>query len=845
MSFLRAALARPRTLVLSLLLLSLVVAPLVRRLDLGGDLVDLLPRSSPSAETFGTFSRHLVAGQELLMLATCQDPERLAAFADRYAVEAAKLPDVEQVTHRISAGSLQYLRAHLLLLLDDEALDELERRLQPEALRKRAAELRGLLTAPGAGAMAPLLTADPLELAQLVGKRFQSGLQVDPRSGYLRTADGTALLIKLRPRFSPMQWERGEALLKSASALAVQLGAEVADRSFENAAAPRVGFTGAYAYPPYYRRWLEQDMTLSTVVSVGSVLLLFALFFRSLRILPMVLVPLSAAGLWTAVVAALWFGRLSSVSMAFSSILVAIGIDVPMQLYSRLREELIAHPERPPRELVLETVEKLAAPSILATLGPAAVFFCCGLSDYRGLNQLGVLAGLGLLLNCVAMLTLFPGLLLALPTRLWLRPASVRGAQASRLSDPLAWLGGVVARSPRAVLAVAAVLFVVAAPLALRVRFAEKLFSIEPVNMPPANVQAEISKRFGENQRFLVALIEDEDMDRALYRGDRFQREVDRMKDAGLLRGYEAVSNLVPSAQTLSARRERLRKLDLPAAGVALEKALDEAGFSTAPFAAFLEQLKGGVEKLASPSLDGLAKTELGFLVRAHVAEVPAQPQLGTPARRLVALYLFASAEPAVLEKAVVALKQAAQPLGVRLTGLPLLEGELRSIIEVDMLRVTGASLFAVLALLAITYRRLRPFLSVALPLSLAWVLFAAALYLLGIPLNLYNLLAVPLVIGYGIDDHIFLLHRYRELAPSERDPVLVLRTTGRAIVLTTLTTVAGFGGLLIARFEGLRLLGLSGGLAVLLCLLAAFLVLPALLALLYPRQAGGAGVEK
>ena len=114
---------------------------------------------------------------------------------------------------------------------------------------------------------------------------------------------------------------------------------------------------------------------------------------------------------------------------------------------------------------------------------------------------------------------------------------------------------------------------------------------------------------------------------------------------------------------------------------------------------------------------------------------------------------------------------------------------------------------------------------------------FRATLDLLGLPLHHYDQLSVPLVIGYGIDDHIFLVHRYEATPPAERDPARVLDTTGRAIVLTTLSTMAGFLGLLPAHFVGLRQLGLCGALAVLFCLLAAFLVLPALLALWWPRQ--------
>jgi uncharacterized protein len=152
-----------------------------------------------------------------------------------------------------------------------------------------------------------------------------------------------------------------------------------------------------------------------------------------------------------------------------------------------------------------------------------------------------------------------------------------------------------------------------------------------------------------------------------------------------------------------------------------------------------------------------------------------------------------------------------------------------------DTVRVTCVSALGVALLLALFYRRWRPWLAVMLPLALAWIGFGAALGALGLPLNLFNLLAVPLVIGYGIDDHVFLVHRHAH-DPSG-GPAHALATTGRAIVLTSLSTIAGFAGLAIARFEGLRLFGLSGALAVAFCMLAAFAVLPALLALLFPPK--------
>jgi predicted RND superfamily exporter protein len=843
MKLLDRLLKRPALLLAVLLLLSVLLLPLLRRVNLQGDLVDLLPRSSVAAQTFATYQRNLAAGQELVVLATCADPDQLVKFADSYAEALRKLPQVEQVTHRISGDSLRFLREHLLLLLNDADLDELERRLAPEALRTRAQELRALLSAPGGSAMAPLLAADPLELTSLVAQRLSSGLQVDARSGYLRTADGTALLLKVRPRFAPMKWELGEQLVADASRLAVELGGEVATDSFTSGARPKVAFTGSYAFPPYFRRWMEQDMKLSTLLSVGSVLLLFGVFFRSLRILPVVLLPLGLSGLWTAIAAAVLFGRISGVSMAFATILIAIGIDVPIQLYNRLREELArAHSQGLPLpEVVRKTVVMLASPALMATVGPALVFLCCGLSDFGGLNQLGLLAGLGLLLNCVAMLTVFPALLLVLPTKLWLGrlPTAAQQAQAATQRSWLAALGRLSGARPRTVLLCAALLFVGALPLLSRVGLGKDLLTMDMGGMPPALTQTEISRRFGEHQRFLVVLLKDSDGERALRRGDQWQEALEPLRKQGLLMGYEAISTLAPSETTQALRRARLAKLNLPQAAERLRAALDEAGFAPEPFADFLQQLQAAPQSLSTLKMEDLGKTELGFLLRSHVADVPADAS--HPAHRLVALYLFAPANEKLPQTLAQLQALADGPLGGGLTGLPLLEEQLRSLLQRDMVRVTGVSVVGVVLLLLLYYRRWRPFLAVVLPLLLAWVLFGAALGALGMPLNLYNLLAVPLCIGYGIDDHIFLVHRHEATPAAERDPALVLRTTGRAIVLTTLSTMAGFMGLLPAHFAGLRQLGFCGALAVMLCLLAAFMVLPALLALWWPASPAAA----
>src|SRR6185436_18516442 len=230
-----------------------------------------------------------------------------------------------------------FLRDHLLLLLDDAEFAELARRMTPDGLRAQARRIRGLLSAPGGSSLAPVLTMDPLEALPLVQDRLSSGLPVDAQSGYFRSADKKALLLFVRPRASAFDIEADRKLIAAAGETAQRLGGRVAlDGILHPGAQPEVSFTGPCAYTLAWRDWLHRDMQLSTTLSAVAVLVLSALFFRALRVLPFVAAPLGFGLVWTAAAATLLYGRINAVSLAFGTLLLSIGIDLPIQLYNRL-----------------------------------------------------------------------------------------------------------------------------------------------------------------------------------------------------------------------------------------------------------------------------------------------------------------------------------------------------------------------------------------------------------------------------------------------------------------------------------------------------------------------------
>ena len=99
-----------------------------------------------------------------------------------------------------------------------------------------------------------------------------------------------------------------------------------------------------------------------------------------------------------------------------------------------------------------------------------------------------------------------------------------------------------------------------------------------------------------------------------------------------------------------------------------------------------------------------------------------------------------------------------------------------------------------------------------------------------GLLLDFVNLMGIPMIVGIGIDDGVHILHRYK-YEGFDKTP-LVLRSTGKAIMLTSLTTMAGFGTLMFGGFPGYQSLGTLLAVGVASCFITTVLFIPAIIGL-------------
>lgn len=163
-----------------------------------------------------------------------------------------------------------------------------------------------------------------------------------------------------------------------------------------------------------------------------------------------------------------------------------------------------------------------------------------------------------------------------------------------------------------------------------------------------------------------------------------------------------------------------------------------------------------------------------------------------------------------------------------RATGLPIVFNALMDLIGQDGRRATGAALLVIFLLLIVDFRSFRLALMAMAPLVTGVVAMLGIMELSGLQITLLNVMAIPLIIGIGIDDGVHVMHRY--LIEGRGRLFEIFASTGRAVFVTSLTTMLGFGSLWFATYRGLGSMGIALFIGVGACFLMTVVSLSAML---------------
>ena len=774
----------------------------VTRLRISSDLSLLFP-TQREASALARFARVFGGGDLGVVLLRGATAEEVEAASRELVAALRSKPSVVRVLDRapdakLADPTLAWIHA------GPTARRALAHALTPEGMRERLEETRTLLLAPGSKAAEDWLSKDPLRLALIPweSKRELAAGVVAGSDGVFRADEGRARLVILEPR--------GGAFDADAASRFVRDFEEARDRTRGSHSSVAIDLTGGHAIADATATMLKRDLALSGTLSLVLSSVMFAVTFRRVRALLAVLPPLVLGTLWTTGIAALVPTGLSALAIAFTAVVVGVGVDTGVHVYAALlrgrRAGLLPHAAA---TFARRTTWR---PTFLAAVAAGLAFGSLALSDLSALKQLGVLCGLGEVLTAVAILLVTPEI----------------GAMLERGPPPNEhpprwhrWIALLTGTRRRAGGALAVV--VLAVILAFGVgwpKAGDALVAIRPRTLAPLVTQETIYKLFGGRPGQWIVLSSDPDPQRAASRADAIAEALDPLAEDGQIDGYDALAAFAPAAATERERLAARDALDLPRLQAPLEAALVDKGFDVgacAPALAAFAHPTSGAARLQADSASGLA-----WLTARHLRSDAA----GT----LAVTYVRPKGDSVSDARAISAIERA-DP-GAIVTGYPRLESALRESLAHDLPRVAMAALVVVAIALRAILGRTRD-VAIAL-MTLLGEIAGVALFMraFSVRWHVYDALVLPVLLGVTIDEAMFLLHAAREAEGEGRSPdALVdraLREQGSLVVATALTTAAGFVSLLACRFDGLFDLGAVGVLGVLLGLVAALVVVPA-----------------
>lgn len=805
---------RAGTILVAALLVTAVAAVPASGLRLEADLPSLLPDGAPAAEDYRTFLETFGGLEKVFVMISAPpgetaDPTRLVETAEALAEALRNSPEVRNAragfTPEDEAFFLDYVAPRAPLLLGDEADAALRRAGEPDRLRERIQRMRETLVSPTGSAMAPLFAADPLGLAseRFLSRASGSSLPVDPVTGGFLSADGSTALVIVTPSRPEVDPEAGHALVAT-------LDAAYASVRAEGGWAATFTALGGPLYAAHDEKILREDLMRVSGGAVAGVVALVLLFCGGIAIPISATITVGAGIVWTGAVTVLGLGPVTAIGVGFGAMLVGLGDDYVNHLGAAFQES--RESGHGPLRAMSATLRRSAAGIVTSSLTAAAGFGTLAFAHLRPLRELGVVVAVGMILMLIAAVTVGGGTIALLARH-----------RIGRWTAPgWSWLcAGVAAtveggrRFPRTVLVVAAVCCVAAAPGVLRLRLDTDPRMLRPEDHPLFAAEEMLAREFLLGMETSTVVVHGRDLGEALDRAGRAALLL--RQELGDGAEIDSPSQWL-AAGPASARHAASIGKTAQRVAADLELELTRAGFDPRAFRAPIDVLRA-VGAGADPGLppraswpDWLAGSiregPEGAAIAVHVRFPEGRWSEGPP-------------------EGVLASLRAIDP-ECAFASVPRLGAELRVVALRDM-RVFGSVALGLVALVVVLSFRgsARDSLLAACPTVVGtWWTFGvwgAA----GIPIDLFSIAVLPILLGLGIDDGLHVVHRAR----LERAAGIsgAAASTGVAMVLSTLTTIAGFCALMLSRVPGLRHGGLLIGVGLTSCLLVTLVILPAL----------------
>jgi hypothetical protein len=614
-----------------------------------------------------------------------------------------------------------------------------------------------------------------------------------------------------------------------------------ADTGLVGDARVRVRLTGPTPLADEEFATLAQGAALNATLTLLAVVALLWIALRSARLIVAILLCLMGGLLITAAFGLAVFGTFNLISVAFAVLFVGLGVDFGIQFCISYRAQRYVRDDL--HNALRDAGGQVGPPLALAAAATAAGFFSFLPTAYRGLSELGVIAGTGMIIAFVASITLLPALIAVS------RPPGERERVGYAALSPL---DCALARRHHGVLAAAGLVAVSCLLLLPRLQFDFNLLHLRSADVESVSTLLDLMKSpdttpntidvlrpsLADAAAFAERLAQLPEVDRTLtlasFVPEQQPEKLAQIEDAALLldpalnpgatRPPPNDDEIVRAMQRAAQSLDQVPGVD---SGDAIARDAQRLARALRNVAAARPALRERAQVLFMPGLDTTLRQLRTALTAKPVtlADLPrdlVRDWVAPDGRARIEVFPKGDANDNTTLRRFVA---AVQTLAPDATGAPVSLQESGRTIVRAFIEAGLWALLSICVLLAITLRRVADVLLTLAPLLLSGLVTLGLCAALAMPLNFENIIALPLLFGIGVAFNIYFVMAWRRGAEE-----LLTTSLARAVIFSALVTGTAFGSLWLSHHPGTASMGRLLALSLACTLVSALLFLPALL---------------
>ena len=801
------------------------------RIEVDAGLESLLPEDAPSVVALEE-ARSRRGGTDLFVIAV-ESPEPLATVQFVEAL-ARELSDWEEVEYADYVRDQTFFREHALLYLTLEDLENIEDNLR-RMIRRRLGREHPLfedLETPRDEAQDEWewrdwrLWVDPHTFQELnveedaIGSLFPFLADGEEPEEDV-SAEGEMTLEEAEDaRIRAARWDlpdeyqdfriapHGRVAVFAAKLRGRSTNVEYSRAAYERAQAAIAAVDPSSFHPELrahvaggYQSFQEvqaviRDATRATQIALVLIVFLLIGFFRNVRSLYIVTLPLLMGVVWTLGLLELIYGRLNTLTIFVFSMLVGMGIDFSIHIYRRILEERANGSSW--EEASFFAISRTGRALLTATVTTVVALLMLSFASFDGFQEFGVACASGVATCLLSAVLGIPPLVAASERVAASSPKVAGGAGESGSRSTLLW----VLRAGAALIVAAAVIGAVGSP---SVEF-EYDFGNLSAPQDPDRIRYGSALGRAKSSAPAILLGRDEAQMREVH------AELSRRLRSGdtLLRGFTTIATAVPDTAEQERRMAQIDEIYSVLDRRAVQRIDGDEGEVIAELTRLTDVEPFGFDDLPTWSVDQIRERDgsvggLGLLFGDYDK---------SDARSIGA---FQEAYAAV----------EVESGSVRISTNGFIIADVVRYVQADGRMLAIYVTLALLVVLLLDLRDIRAALVCLSTIAAAAGVTLLGMQLFGIKLGLYNIVVLPTVLGVGIDGAIHIYHRYAEEGVRETESVM--RSTGVAVAASSLTTAAGFVGLLMIEHNGIKTIGALAVIGICASMLASLTMVAAL----------------